>query len=97
MKLGEKGESIMRTFLSMFFIMICILTVFCFVDAAHGEWEQCKVCHNGNTAPDAKALKAKYQTADEFIRGAKESRNPMMKNYKGNDELKEAANDLGLK
>ena len=80
----------------MFFIMICTLTVFCF-DAAHGEWEKCKVCHNGRTAPDAKALKAKYQTADELIRGAKESLNPMMKNYKENEELMEAANDLGLK
>ena len=91
----EKGEMSMRKCLVMF-IMICLTTLFCF-NAAHGGWEKCKVCHNGRTAPDEKSLKTKYQTADELIKGAKGSLNPMMKNYKGDEALKEAANDIGLK
>jgi len=78
------------------FIMICLVTLFFFA-AAYGGWEKCKVCHTGRIAPDEKALKAKYQTAEELIKGAKGSLNPMMKNYQGYDELKEAAKDLGLK
>jgi len=77
-------------------IMIFLATCM-FFSAAHSEWEKCKVCHNGRTAPDEQALKTKYQTADSLIKGAQGALNPMMKNYKGDEELREAAKDLGLK
>jgi len=35
--------------------------------------------------------------ADKLIKAAKDSQNPMMKSHKGEEELKEAAKDLGLK
>jgi hypothetical protein len=48
-------------------------------------------------APDEKTLKEKYKTADELTKAAKESLSSMMKNYKDDADLKEAAKYLGLK
>jgi len=79
------------------FIMICFATFYAFNFANAGIWDKCKVCHNGNMAPDEKTLKEKYKTADELNKAAKASLSSMMKNYKGDEELKEAAKDLGLK
>jgi hypothetical protein len=79
------------------FIMICFATFYAFNIVNAGVWDKCKVCHNGNMAPDEKTFKEKYKTADELTKAAKESLSPMMKNYKGDEELKEAAKDLGLK
>jgi hypothetical protein len=79
------------------FVMIFFATFYAFNFANAGVWDKCKVCHTGSIAPDEKTLKEKYQTADTLIKAAKESLNPMMKNYKGDEELKEAAKDLGLK
>jgi hypothetical protein len=79
------------------FIMICFTAFYAFNVAYAGIWDKCKVCHNGNIAPDEKRLKEKYKTADELIKAAKESLSSMMNNYKGDAELKEAAKDLGLK
>jgi hypothetical protein len=86
----------MKKSLAMF-IMICFATCYAFNFADAGVWDKCKVCHNGNIAPDEKALKEKYKTADKLTKAAKESLSSMMKNYKGDEELKEAAKDLGLK
>ena len=86
----------MKKYLALF-IMICFATFYAFNIANAGVWDKCKVCHNGNIAPDEKTLKEKHQTTDKLIKAAKESLNPMMKNYKGDEELKEAAKDLGLK
>lgn len=86
----------MKKYLALF-IMICFATFYAFNFANAGVWDKCKACHNGNIAPDEKKLKEKYQTADKLIKAAKESPNPMMTNYKGDEELKEAAKDLGLK
>jgi hypothetical protein len=91
-----KGENTMKTsfaiFITIFFVTFCAFNI-----ANAGVWDKCKVCHSGNIAPDEKTLKEKYQTADKLIKAAKESQNPMMKNYKDDEELKEAAKDLGLK
>jgi hypothetical protein len=91
-----KGENTMKKYFAIF-IMTFFATFYAFNFANAGVWDKCKVCHNGNIAPDQKTLKDKYQTADTLIKAAKESLNPMMKNYKGDEELKEAAKDLGLK
>jgi hypothetical protein len=77
--------------------MICFATFYAFNVADANVWDKCKVCHNGNMAPDEKTLKEKYKTADEFIKAAKESLSSMMKNYKHDADLKEAAKYLGLK
>ena len=79
------------------FITICFASFYAFNFADAGVWDRCKVCHNGNLAPDEKTLKEKYQTEDKLIKAAKDSQNPMMKSHKGEEELKEAAKDLGLK
>jgi hypothetical protein len=78
-------------------IMICFAAFYAFNFANAGVWDKCKVCHNGNIAPDEKTLKEKHQTADKLIKAAKGSLNPMMKNNKDDEDLKEAAKDLGLK
>jgi hypothetical protein len=86
----------MKKVLTMF-IMICLVTFSALTVANAEVWNKCKVCHNGNMAPDEKTLKDKYHSASTFIKAAKESLNPMMKNYQGDEELKEAAKDLSLK
>jgi len=86
----------MKKSLAMF-IMICFAIFYAFNFANAGVWDKCKICHNGNMAPDEKTLKEKYKTADELTKAAKEALSPMMKNYKGDEQLKEAAKDLGLK
>jgi len=85
----------MKKSLSMF-IMICFSIFYAFNAANAGVWDKCKVCHNGNMAPDEKTLKEKYKTADELTKAAKESPSSMMKNYKGDEDLKEAAKYVGL-
>ena len=79
------------------FIIICFTVLYAFNVAHAGVWDKCKVCHNGIMAPDEKTLKKRYKTTDEFMKAAKESPNPMMNNYKGDADLKEAAKYLGLK
>jgi hypothetical protein len=90
------GENTMKKSLAIF-IMICFVTFYAINFANAGVWDKCKVCHNGSMAPDEKTLKKKYKTADEFIKAAKESSSIMMKNYKGDADLKEASEYLGLK
>ena len=86
----------MKKALGMF--MMLSFTVFFAFNVAHaGVWDKCKVCHSGSVAPDEQTLKKRYKTADEFMKAAKESSNPMMNNYKGDADLKEAAIYLGLK
>ncbi len=79
------------------FIIISFTLWYAFNVAHAGIWDKCKVCHNGSTAPEEQTLKKRYKTADEFMKAAKESPNPMMNNYKGEADLKEAAQYLGLK
>lgn len=79
------------------FSVICFITLF-FSDLSIGGWDQCKGCHNGNLAPDAKELKDKYITADRLVAVAKKSGDPLMEGVKKNEKLlREAAKDIGLK
>jgi hypothetical protein len=84
---------------NMFRVFIIVgFSAFCFFSVAYaGIWDKCKVCHSGSMAPDEQTLKKRYKTGDEFMKAAKESSNPMMNNYKGDADLKEAAKYLGLK
>ena len=79
------------------FMMISFAVLYAFNVAQAGVWDKCKVCHNGSVAPDEQTLKKRYITTDELMTAAKESPNPMMNNYKGDADLKEAAIYLGLK
>jgi len=69
------------------------------VKAKVAGWDSCKGCHrDGDKPASSKAtLLKKFKTADDFIKAAKESNNPMMNNFKKDDQLKAATKDLGLK
>ena len=86
----------MKKLLQLFSAGCLLLLCLCsYADA--GAWEQCKGCHDGGLAPDAKGLKDKYKTAKKFIKAAKESDDPFMDRFKKNGSLlKEAAKDIGL-
>ena len=62
-------------------------------------WDKCKGCHTdaGKPAPSKADLLKKFKTEKELIAAAKSSKNPMMNNFKKDDLLKPAAEDLGLK
>ncbi len=77
--------------------LILVVGFASFVMAA--GWDSCKGCHtdSGKPAPSKADLTKKYKTAEELIKAAKASKNPMMNNFKKDDVLKEAATDLGLK
>ena len=62
-------------------------------------WDKCKGCHTdaGKPAPSKADLLKKFKTEKELIAAAKASKNPMMNNFKKDDLLKPAAEDLGLK
>lgn len=62
--------------------------------------EKCAMCHKPGDKPakSKDSLVTKFKTADDLIKAAKASTNPMMKAIQGNDDLlKKAATDLGLK
>ena len=80
------------------FSIICFITLFFYNRSIAGGWDQCKGCHNGNLAPDAKELKDRYNTADRLVAVAKKSGDPLMEGIKNNEKLlREAAKDIGLK
>ena len=86
-----------KKMLSVFFI-VCFITLFSYNLTTAGGWDQCKGCHNGNLAPDAKELKKMYETVDKLVVAAKRSEDSLMGSIKKNEELlKEAAKDIGLK
>lgn len=80
--------------------LLVLVMVFCIssLTLAAG-WDTCKACHtdSGKIAPSKADLTKKFKTTEELIKAAKETKNPMMTNFKGDDLLKEAAKDLGLK
>ena len=88
---------IFKKMISVFFI-ICFITLFFYNLTTAGGCDQCKGCHNGNLAPDAKELRNKYDTADKLVAAAKRSENSSMESIKKNEKLlREAAKDIGLK
>jgi hypothetical protein len=88
---------IFKKMIAVFFISCFITLYFCNLTTA-GGWDQCKGCHNGNLAPDAKELKNKYDSADKLVAAAKRSENSSMVSIKRNEKLlREAAKDIGLK
>jgi hypothetical protein len=88
---------IFRKMISVFFFS-CFITLFFYNLTNAGGWDQCKGCHNGNLAPDAKELKNKYDIADKLVAAAKSSENSLMESIKKNEKLlREAAKDIGLK
>jgi hypothetical protein len=88
---------LLRKLFPVFIIAGFIIFYVC-VLADAGGWDQCKVCHNGNLAPNEKDLKEKYKTVDELVVAAKRSEDPLMDPFKKNEKLlREAAKDIGLK
>ncbi|MGO9379612.1 MAG: hypothetical protein ACLPN1_02460 [Dissulfurispiraceae bacterium] len=85
---------IVRTLAFVFAMIFCAASL-----SMAAGWDSCKGCHKeGNKpAPSKDALLMKFKTADDFIKAAKDSKNPMMNSFKKDDQLKAAATDLGLK
>lgn len=89
----------------MVLVMLTALMVMAFtVTAFAGLYEQkCAVCHKadgtkGMSKISKDELLKKYKTAEEFIKGAKQTTNPFMKSVQNNDKLlKDVAAELGLK
>jgi hypothetical protein len=82
--------------MSVLFLLLVLLLPD--LSAHAGGWDQCKGCHDGTFAPDAKALKQKYRTADDFVKAAQKSDESLMKHFKKNEDLlRNAARDIGLK
>ncbi|MCI4626408.1 MAG: hypothetical protein L3V56_10660 [Candidatus Magnetoovum sp. WYHC-5] len=85
----------MRKVMALILTLVFVLGLASFAAA---DWEKCKACHNGKVAPDEAAMKAKFKTADEFVKAAMTSPNAMMKSQQGDEEvLKKTAAALGFK
>jgi hypothetical protein len=81
-------------------VVVGLAMVFCAASfSSAAGWDACKGCHtdSGKPAPSKADLLKKFKTADELIKAAKESKNPMMNNFKKDEQLQAAAKDLGLK
>jgi hypothetical protein len=88
---------IVKKMITVFFIVCCI-TLLLYDHSNGGGWDQCKGCHNGNLASDAKGLKNSYDTVGKLVAAAKRSGNSLMDSIKNNEKLLiEAAKDIGLK
>ena len=85
----------MKTFKVM---LLAISVILLFSTFSMAQWSRCKGCHNGTMASGSDALKEKYKTADELVKGALATKSPMMKWIQNNEKVaKEAAKDIGLK
>ncbi|MEO5358322.1 MAG: hypothetical protein H7844_13645 [Nitrospirae bacterium YQR-1] len=79
-------------------VILALVLVFGLSTVAMAGYEKCQGCHNGKVSPDKAKLLEKFKTASDLIKGAKDSKSPMMNAVKANDaDLKAAAADLGLK
>lgn len=84
-------------------LTVLIITTFSTAAFAGVYTQKCATCHRadgkkGVSKMSKDELLKKYKTSDEFIKGAKEATNPLMKSVQTNDKLlKDVASDLGLK
>lgn len=82
-------------------ILTMILSFTFVVTAFAGTFdEKCAVCHKPGDKPAAskETLLKKFKTADELVKAAKATTNPMMKSIQGDEDLlRKAAQDIGLK
>ncbi|MGO9614102.1 MAG: hypothetical protein ACLPX5_13875 [Dissulfurispiraceae bacterium] len=81
-------------------LILALAMIFCVASFSMAAgWDSCKGCHKDTNkpGPSKETLLKKFKTADEFMKAAKASKNPMMNNFKKDDQLKAAAADLGLK
>ena len=89
----------MKKGLSTIFATIVVLTLVATGFAGTFD-EKCAMCHKPGDKPakSKESLLARFKTAEDLIKAAKATTNPMMKAVQGNDDLlKKAAADLGLK
>lgn len=84
-------------------LTVLIVTAFSSVAFAGVYDQKCAICHRtdskkGMSKMSKDKLLKKYKTADEFIKGAKEATNPLMKPVQNNDKLlNDVTAELGLK
>jgi hypothetical protein len=80
-------------------VVIAIAMVFAFATVSMAGWDKCKGCHTdaGKPAPGKAAMTKKFKSAADFVKAAKDSKNPMMNAFKGDADLQTAAKEIGLK
>jgi hypothetical protein len=81
-------------------LILALVMVFCMTSlAVAGGWDKCKGCHTdtGKPGPSKADLAKKFKTVDAFVKAAKDSKSPMMNNFKKDDDLKAAAAEIGIK
>ncbi|MFN3396848.1 MAG: hypothetical protein ACK4Z9_08680 [Thermodesulfovibrionales bacterium] len=89
----------MKGILSILSVMVVVLS-FAVAGSAGTFDEKCAMCHKpgDKPAPSKESFLKKFKSANELVRAAKASTNPMMKAVQGNEDLlKKAAADIGLK
>jgi len=83
----------MKIFLGICFSALLVLSV---AAPAGAGWAKCAGCHTGAIAPAREALKQKFKTLDEFVKGAMAAENAMMTPIKKDtDSIRAAAKEIG--
>lgn len=78
-------------------LLVALLMVAAFATVSFaGGWDKCKACHKTGDKPSfsKESLLKKFKTADEFVKAAKDSTNPMMKAFNKDEMLTPAAKEL---
>ena len=83
----------------IFVLMVALIFGLFVVSVSYAGWDSCKGCHtdSGKPGPSKATMLKKFKTVDELVKAAKDSKNPMMDNFKNETLLKAAAKDMGLK
>lgn len=77
-----------------------VALVICFTASlAFAGWDSCKGCHtdSGKPGPSKASMLKKFKSADELVKAAMASTNPMMQGMKNETVLKAAAKEMGFK
>ncbi|MCI0469922.1 MAG: hypothetical protein L0Y62_07680 [Nitrospirae bacterium] len=80
-------------------IVFAVVMVFAFATVSMASWDKCKGCHTDTNkpAPSKAAMLKKFKKAADFIKAAKDNKNPMMNAFKADADLSAAAKEIGLK
>ena len=82
-----------KTFWIWFAVMCVVAAV---VSPACAGWGKCVGCHFGAIAPSKEALKKKFTTLDEFVKGALAAKSSMMDGIKKDpDNIRKVAKEIG--
>lgn len=79
--------------------LVALMFILAVVSVSYAGWDTCKGCHTDSGKPGSSkaAMLKKFKTSEDLVKAAKESKDPMMANFKNETILKAAAKDIGLK